>query len=453
MLQLTKIHIKNFRSFRDVSFELKDIQLLIGPNNSGKTNLLRVFEFLNVAHDFNEAKKIDLTKIRYQHKEFHGRSQRLPDPIEITLELFESNVRSFFYYKIELFNLDQDIFNQFLGVSNKQLSVQEFLNLNLQISDENKITFTESLLLRNGTMKASEDSFISFLPPDLSNSVNYLVHTKGVDGTISRSGNKTDFGSFFYGYYGFTDLNNQIQELRSFFQKLIIYKPDTFFIKQPITNFQADKSINGNCDNIASYLENLQSSDPDKFQQINNELSKSLSDFKGYNFDTVTEYQGQKGKEVVRYFRLKDKFGINHLAEDISEGALYFLMLIAIINQKDIPPILMLEEPETGIHPRRISEIMEYLFVLRDQHPEISIILTTHHPYVVDHFSEMTDRVWIFDNENGETSIKNLQHDVIEPSNDKIKAADMEPIDYTSSLGEHWALGFLGGVPKAVVRG
>ena len=37
-------------------------------------------------------------------------------------------------------------------------------------------------------------------------------------------------------------------------------------------------------------------------------------------------------------------------------------MLFAIITQKEIPSVLMLEEPETGIHPRRIGEIMEYIF-------------------------------------------------------------------------------------------
>jgi predicted ATPase len=129
---------------------------------------------------------------------------------------------------------------------------------------------------------------------------------------------------------------------------------------------------------------------------------------------------------------------------------LYFLMLFAIISQKNIPSVLMLEEPETGIHPRRISEIMNFILKLREQYPHLSIIITTHHPYLVDHFSDMTDRVWIFDSENGETKIKNLERDVIQPTNEKLKADDIEPIDYSSSLGEHWSLGFLGGVPKHV---
>lgn len=461
MLQLTKIHIKNFRSFRDASFELKDLQLLIGPNNSGKTNLLRVFEFLRMVNDIQESAKIDLEKIRFQHKEFQHDRKPLPDPIEVTIEFFHSFLKSFVYFKIELFHIDSNISNQFVGLSTRQLTKEEFLNFNLQDFKGRVTLFSEAFLTRMRTMKLRDDSLVSsdlemFLNSS-SETVNYLLSIK--DGAINvtqLSPDRVNLGLFlnsYYGDYAVSSFAKTIIDIRIFFSKLIIYKPDTSFIKEPIGKFQADKSINGNCDNIASYLENLQSSDPDKFQLINKELSKSLSDFKGYNFETVDIFNNDRGSETVRYFRLKDKYGVNHLAEDISEGALYFLMLIAIINQKDIPPILMLEEPETDIHPRRISEIMEFIFILREQHPEISIILTTHHPYVVDHFSDMTDRVWIFDTEKGESTIKNLQHDVIEPSNEKIKAADMEPIDFSSSLGEHWALGFLGGVPKPVVRG
>jgi predicted ATPase len=456
MLQLTKIHIKNFRSFRDATFELKDLQLLIGPNNSGKTNLLRAFEFLRKINDEEEAKHIDLDKIRFQHKEFQQERKPLPDPVEITVELSDSKENSFVYYKVEL-NIISDpknsFSNQFIGVAKEKLSDSAFLSFDLQNFKDKINLFSEAYIERSRTMRSGDDQLIPIGTLNAHGPNNWQYSLTFTNGNVRFNQNQNaPYDLFLKGIYGTNLLNGYILDTEQLFSKLTIYKPDTSYIKMPIGKFQAEKSINGNCDNIASYLENLQSSDPDKFQLINKELSKSLSDFTGYNFETVDRYNNDRPK-TVRYFRLKDKFGVNHLAEDISEGALYFLMLIAIINQKDIPPILMLEEPETGIHPRRISEIMEYIFILREQHPEISIILTTHHPYVVDHFSELTDRVWIFDTENGESTIKNLEYDVIEPSNKKVEAADMEPIDFTSSLGEHWALGFLGGVPKPVVRG
>lgn len=43
---LEKIHIKNFRSLRDVTLPLKPLTVLVGPNASGKTNALNALVFL-----------------------------------------------------------------------------------------------------------------------------------------------------------------------------------------------------------------------------------------------------------------------------------------------------------------------------------------------------------------------------------------------------------------------
>ena len=40
---LDEIRIENFRSLRDVQMKLQKVNLLIGPNNSGKSNLLKAF--------------------------------------------------------------------------------------------------------------------------------------------------------------------------------------------------------------------------------------------------------------------------------------------------------------------------------------------------------------------------------------------------------------------------
>lgn len=48
MLQnrITKVHIKNFRSLRDVTVELDDLTVLVGPNGSGKSNFLDALRFV-----------------------------------------------------------------------------------------------------------------------------------------------------------------------------------------------------------------------------------------------------------------------------------------------------------------------------------------------------------------------------------------------------------------------
>ena len=45
---LQKVSIQNFKSLKDVTLELQKVNLLIGPNNSGKSNFLKALEFVSV---------------------------------------------------------------------------------------------------------------------------------------------------------------------------------------------------------------------------------------------------------------------------------------------------------------------------------------------------------------------------------------------------------------------
>lgn len=44
---MDKIEIKGYKSFKDLTLELRPINILIGSNGSGKSNFLSFFEFLN----------------------------------------------------------------------------------------------------------------------------------------------------------------------------------------------------------------------------------------------------------------------------------------------------------------------------------------------------------------------------------------------------------------------
>ena len=44
---LKKVHIKNFLSLRDVELSLKPLTVLVGPNASGKSNILNALSLLS----------------------------------------------------------------------------------------------------------------------------------------------------------------------------------------------------------------------------------------------------------------------------------------------------------------------------------------------------------------------------------------------------------------------
>lgn len=45
-MQITRLRLKNWRNFRTLDIPLREVTYLLGPNASGKSNLLDVFRFL-----------------------------------------------------------------------------------------------------------------------------------------------------------------------------------------------------------------------------------------------------------------------------------------------------------------------------------------------------------------------------------------------------------------------
>ncbi len=48
-MQIIKLYIHNYKSFYDSTVEFDKMNILVGENNSGKSNLLDILEFINIA--------------------------------------------------------------------------------------------------------------------------------------------------------------------------------------------------------------------------------------------------------------------------------------------------------------------------------------------------------------------------------------------------------------------
>lgn len=67
-------------------------------------------------------------------------------------------------------------------------------------------------------------------------------------------------------------------------------------------------------------------------------------------------------------------------ADRLSEGMLYWLAF-AVLPYLQPTPLILIEEPENGLHPARIGDVMG---VLREISKTSQIILATHHPLVIN---------------------------------------------------------------------
>ncbi|ADB41790.1 AAA family ATPase [Spirosoma linguale] len=368
---LKRVSIQNFKSLKDVTLDLQKVNLLIGPNNSGKTNFLKALEF------FDYAVLGDSFTAEQRSRDF--RFMRSADFLSIGLAFQRQDE--------ELLFLREIVF------SNTQPGVID--------------TKSSQLITKDGIEIAKNDQ----------------------------------------GYLDNPFLRRQLSSLR-------IYRPDPNKLTQPGPVGTGAEMVSADASNLIGFLDRMLGNKYRKsvFNRIETDLQTCVPEFDEINIDDESPTEELKrlfpNNSFKRLGLTNSKQDITYWADELSEGTLYFLALLCIINQPNPPKLLLLEEPEKGIHPRRIFEVIQFIFRLAEE-KDIQVILTTHSPLVVDMFKDMPESVFIFDKDDeGATRVKNLQRDVIEPETVKSEELGIEPPHYTDSLGDAWTVGFLGGVPK-----
>ena len=114
----------------------------------------------------------------------------------------------------------------------------------------------------------------------------------------------------------------------------------------------------------------------------------------------------------------------------ISDGVAICTVFTALAWHPEPPKTILLEEPENGIHPQRLQDVMKLLRGLSEgalgAHP-CQVILTTHSPYLLDLADPKRDQVLVFQrNDDGNCRVNPL-------NTDKLKYYLKD-----SSLGEIW---------------
>ncbi|MCY3022681.1 MAG: AAA family ATPase [Planctomycetota bacterium] len=183
---------------------------------------------------------------------------------------------------------------------------------------------------------------------------------------------------------------------------------------------------------LPAVLEYLRDEHPDRFQKIEEEFRHCVPEVERIQLRTTPSRE----KAVLLKERgCKEPFG----AEEISDGLLLFLAILCCINEEPKPALLLLEEPEHGVHPRRLKDVVDLLYSLCEANgaePPTQILLTTHSPYLLDQFKDDLGAVLVL--EKGE------QGSIVRTASEAIgKNGGL----HGSPLGEVWYSGILGGVP------
>jgi hypothetical protein len=148
---------------------------------------------------------------------------------------------------------------------------------------------------------------------------------------------------------------------------------------------------------LPTLLMDILGSDPARFTRLRDDFCQFFPQFKTLRAETEQGLQRryQRGaSEIVGhgigyaiYFDMIS--GGTVRAEQASDGAILMLGFLALAHLPDPPTLLLIEEPENGIYPKRLGEVIQMLKQMvhrKDGVPFPQIIMTTHSPYVLSFF-------------------------------------------------------------------
>ncbi len=149
-------------------------------------------------------------------------------------------------------------------------------------------------------------------------------------------------------------------------------------------------------------------------------------------YASVTDIETKTEGGTIQVFLQDGGFPLS--ARRISDGTMRFLCLLVVLSSPSPPPVVLIEEPELGLHPDAIGALAD---LLREASERMQLIVTTHSEALVDRFSDTPEAVLVVDKaepaEGGSTRVKRLDKE------------ELKEWLEAFSLGRLWRMGEIGG--------
>ncbi len=150
---------------------------------------------------------------------------------------------------------------------------------------------------------------------------------------------------------------------------------------------------------LAAFYNTLKVTHERQFEQTRRELRMLIPQIE--SFDVIRTDDGFLELTV-------QENGTTYSARVISEGTLRVLGLLALTNPLTQSTLIGLEEPENGVHARRLKLIADHVHnVSRLRQHEMQILLNSHSPWLPQHFSE--DEIILCQRDDQETTFAHLR--------------------------------------------
>lgn len=368
---LVQFTLRGFKTIRELKdFEPGPITILIGPNGAGKTNFISFFSLLSWALTPPGNLQVRVAEMGGASALLHDGSRRTPQ-IEASLTIETSAGKN--DYEFRLFHAARDTF---------------------VFADERYIFRPTGSVSKGMTPK-----------------------TLGAGHLESKLIEVAEKGS-----------SQTPKTILALLRKMIVHQFHDTSANSQIRNkwdIEDGRWLKSDARNLAPFLYRLRNSEPQYYRRIVETTRLVLPFFADYEFEP--EY-----KKLLLKWRERGSDQVFN-ASQAADGMLRIMALIALLLQpeKDLPDVLLLDEPELGLHPYAI-EVLAGLIQGASTH--VQVIVATQSVSLIDRFGP-EDIVVVDRNGRESTFVRQ-------------SAPQLSEWLAKYSLSELWEKNVLGGRPK-----
>ncbi len=345
-MKIELLHIQGYKSIADLKLEnVEPFAIVAGANGAGKSNLVDALVFLGSVIKNGAKSTVDkFGGYSHVHCFKLGKSKRNIMQFEIKITLNSI----LYHYHLKLHEIDeQPQFSEQLSINNV-----EFIN-----REKGKAPF----------LKTSDEA-------DTLNSISL----------------PSDMSALIF----FSDSNSDLYE---FLTNIRVFRFDPLSAKQADLSSSNSSELEVHGQNVATILSGLEA-DIDSQEQIMEWLELIVPSME----NVKTSKNRLDGSTVLKFKEVGTSSSFP--ADLISDGTIYALcILTAVFSRLNHKGLTIIEEPERGIHPKAIAELIGFIREsVTSEHP---FIITTHNESVVR--SANINELWLISKIKGKTSIKN----------------------------------------------
>lgn len=338
---ITQISIRNFKSVKEANLRCNGVNIIIGANNSGKSNILESLEY------YSRSLTVPL-------EELFG-----PGPFSFSQILHRGS-------DVNKEGIEIDIaFHGKYGGTSHSYRMDSLRNPPRTHPKFRLEVINESMVSSNNHIERDHKN-------------NLLMREKGIDRDLPQE---------------FVEMYNACRSIRKF-----QFVPKEIKKEREIDPLETNVPfLKHNGENLVNVLFAMRDIKPQTYRDIIDDFKEIYPDVTGLSFTHLGDY-----RYALEFSREISNKSWSFLSPQVSDGFVITLAILTLIHLHQTNRIILIEEIENGLNPLTLGKILKKILVTSEA-CDMQFFITTHSPVLLDCLNKFPELVFVCEQRDGQS--------------------------------------------------